>query len=74
VRGGGVMSAQFDREKWMLPEELSELTGLSVNRLMNLRYKRERFPFHKIPGTRVVLYDRAEVESIIRESRVEVVA
>lgn len=68
------MSAQFDRDKWMLPEELSELTGLSLNRLMNLRYRRRLFPFHKIPGSRVVLYDRAEVERIIREARVEAVA
>lgn len=66
------MNAQFDPEVDMLPEELSELTGLTLKRLTDLRYHRKVFPFHKIPGTRVVLYNRAEVNRIINEGRVEV--
>lgn len=66
------MSIAIEQDKWMLPEELSELTGMTLNRLMNLRYKRQLFPFHKVPGSRVVLYERAEVERIIKDSRVEV--
>lgn len=61
-----------DTEKWMLPQELSAITGMSLDRLKNLRYLRQMFPFYKVPGTRVVLYDRAEVNKIISESRIEV--
>ena len=58
--------------EWMTPDELSELTSISLDRLKNLRYQRKLFPFHKIPGTRTVLYDRAEVMRIIESSRVDV--
>lgn len=61
-----------DTEKWMLPQELSAITGMSLDRLKNLRSQRKVFPFRKIEGTRVVLYDRAEVNKIISESRIEV--
>lgn len=65
-------SVAHDTEKWMLPQELSAITGMSLDRLKNLRYLRQMFPFYKVPGTRVVLYDRAEVNKIISESRIEV--
>lgn len=65
-------SVGHDVEKWMLPQELSAITGMSLDRLKNLRYLRQMFPFYKVPGTRVVLYDRAEVNKIISESRIEV--
>lgn len=58
--------------QWMTPTELAELTGLSLDRLKNLRYQRQMFPFHKVPGSRVVLYDRDEIYRIIEESRVEI--
>lgn len=54
------------------PEEASELTQLSVDRLKQLRYERRIYPFYKVPGTRAVYYKRSEVEAIIDAGRVEV--
>lgn len=57
---------------WMSPEEMSTLTGLSLDRLKQLRYERRVYPFYKVPGTRTVYYIRAEIEEIIRAGKVEV--
>lgn len=56
----------------MTPQETSELTQLSLDRLMQLRYQRRIYPFYKVPGTRAVYYKRSEVEAIIEAGRVEV--
>ncbi|WP_136057297.1 hypothetical protein [Microbacterium sp. K24] len=63
------MSALDER---MTPEETSELTQLSLDRLKQLRYERRIYPFYKVPGTRAVYYKRSEVEAIIDAGRVEV--
>lgn len=54
------------------PEQTSELTQLSLDRLKQLRYERRIYPFYKVPGTRAVYYKRSEVEAIIDAGRVEV--
>lgn len=54
------------------PEQASELTQLSLDRLKQLRYERRIYPFYKVPGTRAVYYKRSEVEAIIDAGRVEV--
>lgn len=56
--------------EWITPEQLSEMTGLSVSRLRNQRYERVVFPHYPIPGTREVVYDKAEVDKIIASSRI----
>lgn len=56
----------------MSETELSELTGLSVKRLQNLRSERRLFPFSNPPGTKVNVYERAEIHRIFNESRVDV--
>jgi hypothetical protein len=64
------MSAVSDDR--ITPEETSELTQLSLDRLKQLRYERRIYPFYKVPGTRAVYYKRSEVEAIIDAGRVEV--
>lgn len=64
------MSATVDDR--ITPEEASELTQLSLDRLKQLRYERRIYPFYKVPGTRAVYYKRSEVQSIIDAGRVEV--
>lgn len=59
-------------EDRMAPEEMSELTQLSLDRLTQLRYQRRIYPFYKVPGTRAVYYKRSEIEAIIDAGRVEV--
>lgn len=56
--------------EWMSARELSELTGLSLDTLANLRSARKRFPYYK-PG-KFPLYKRAEIFRIVEASRVEV--
>lgn len=64
------MSAAIDDR--ITPEQASELTQLSLDRLKQLRYERRIYPFYKVPGTRAVYYKRSEVEAIIDAGRVEV--
>ena len=59
-------------DEWMSEAELSELTGLGVKRLQNLRSERRLFPFSNPPGTKVNVYERAAIHKLFEESRVEV--
>lgn len=59
--------------EWVTPEQLSEMTGLDPSRLKNQRYERIVFPHYPIPGTRKVVYDKAEVDAIIAAGRIPTV-
>jgi predicted DNA-binding transcriptional regulator AlpA len=52
---------------FILPAEVSELTGLSLGALAQLRYTRKGPRFYK-PTARVVLYKRSEVIAWIESS------
>jgi len=56
---------------WMTPAELAQLTGKSPKRLAQYRSDRVGLPFHKIPETSIILYDRAEFDELVRSCRVE---
>lgn len=56
--------------EWMTPQEVSDLTGITVDNLKKLRYERRGMPYYK-PTLKTVLYDRSEVEKFIRSKRVE---
>lgn len=56
--------------EWITPEQLSTLTGLKPSRLRNQRYERKVFPHYPIPGTREVVYNKAEVDAIIEANRI----
>lgn len=58
--------------EWVTPEQVSEFTGLSLSRLTNQRCERIVFPFYQIRGTRAVVYDKAEIDSIIAAGKVDV--
>lgn len=60
----------LDSREWITPEQLSAMTGLDVSRLTNQRYERVVFPHYPIPGTRKVVYDKAEVDAIISSGRI----
>lgn len=59
-------------DEWMSEAELSELTGLGIRRLQNLRSERRIFPFSNPPGTNVNVYERAAIHKLFEDSRVEV--
>lgn len=59
-------------DDWMSEAELSELTGLGIRRLQNLRSERRIFPFSNPPGTKVNVYERSAIHKLFEESRVEV--
>ena len=59
----------LDKE-YLNSEEISQLTGISVNSLAVLRSKKEKFPFYKIG--RKVYYKKAEILSIIESGKVEI--
>lgn len=56
--------------EWVTPEQVSAFTGIDVSRLTNQRYERVVFPHYPIPGTRKVVYDKAEVDAIIAAARI----
>ena len=56
--------------EWITPEQLAEMTGLSLSRLVNQRCDRVVFPHYPIPGTRAVVYNKAEVDRIIAAARI----
>lgn len=60
--------------KWVTPEQVSEFTGIEVDRLKNQRYERVVFPHYPIPGTRKVVYDKDEVDAIIASARIATTA
>lgn len=53
----------------MTPQQVAELTGFTLDHLKKLRYEKRVFPYYK-PTDRTVLYDRIEVEAVLRASRV----
>ncbi len=53
---------------WISLRKVSEMTGLPVDHLKELRYEKRVFPFYK-PTQRTVLYDRSEVEQVIAATR-----
>lgn len=57
--------------EWMTPEELARLTGKTTKRLSQYRADRVGLPFHKIPDTSIILYDRAEFDELVKSCRVE---
>lgn len=56
---------------WMTPDELAKLTGKTTKRLAQYRADLEGIPYHKIPGTSIILYDRDEFDAIVKANRVE---
>lgn len=60
----------MEGRQWITPEQLSHMTGLELSRLRNQRYERKVFPYYPICGTRRVVYDKAEVDSIIAAGRI----
>ncbi|QDZ15814.1 helix-turn-helix domain-containing protein [Humibacter ginsenosidimutans] len=71
-----VTPAAVSPSGWMTPQEVSDLTGISVDRLKQMRYLRKGMPFYKPTGAKgkTVLYDRAEVEAFIRTTVVKPLA
>lgn len=57
--------------EWMKPAEVAAATGISVANLKKMRYERRGIPFFK-PTLKTVLYDPADVERFVRQTRVAV--
>ena len=54
---------------FMTPQEVSSMTGYSLQALATKRSKKEGFPFYKLG--RKVFYKRAEVMQAIEASKIE---
>lgn len=57
--------------EWMTPDELSKLTGKTPKRLAQYRADRVGMPFHKLPDTSIILYDREEFDALVKAHRIE---
>lgn len=57
--------------EWLTTEQLSERTGIAVKTLQNQRAERRGCPYHRVPGTRVVMYHIDDVNKWISADRQE---
>lgn len=55
---------------WLTPDQVSELTGITVQNLQKMRAQRRGIPFYK-PDAKTVRYDAAEVEAYMRSTVVK---